>query len=261
MFYFNEEFAQSFHGADPFKKLRSMEGNIYRQLKGRKTFQFSLNDKSYFVKLHTGVGWAEIVKNILQFRLPILGAENEWRAIHKLQELGVATLNAGAYGSRGINPAGRESFIITEELSNTVSLEDFCKNWRENPPIPQLRWQLVREVARISQMLHSNGICHRDYYLCHFLLHKDQTNTTELSLIDLHRALVKEKLAKRWIIKDIAGLYYSAMNIGLTRRDFLRFIKYYSKGSLRMSLTRDKNFWRRIEQRAQRMYEKLGPSI
>jgi len=80
-------------------------------------------------------------------------------------------------------------------------------------------------------------------------------------LIDLHRALVKEKLAKRWIIKDIAGLYYSAMNIGLTRRDFLRFIKYYSKGSLRMSLTRDKNFWRRIEQRAQRMYEKLGPSI
>ena len=96
MFYFNEEFAQSFHGADPFKKLRSMEGNIYRQLKGRKTFQFSLNDKSYFVKLHTGVGWAEIVKNILQFRLPILGAENEWRAIHKLQELGVATLNAVA---------------------------------------------------------------------------------------------------------------------------------------------------------------------
>ena len=174
MFYLNEEFAQSFDGADPFKTLRAMEGNIYRQFKSRKTFQFSLNGKSYFAKLHTGIGWAEILKNILQFRLPIVGAGNEWRAIHRLQELDIATLNSVAYGSRGINPACRESFIITEELCNTVSLEDFCKNWKQDPPDPQLRWQLIKEIARISKTLHCNGVCHRDYYLCHFLLHKDQ---------------------------------------------------------------------------------------
>ena len=74
MFYLNEEFAQSFDGADPFKTLRAMEGNIHRQFNSRKTFQFFLNGKSYFAKLHTGVGWAEILKNILQFRLPIVGA-------------------------------------------------------------------------------------------------------------------------------------------------------------------------------------------
>jgi len=28
-----------------------------------------------------------------------------------------------------------------------------------------------------------------------------------------------------------------------------------------MSLTRDKALWQRVEQRAQRMYENLGPSI
>ncbi len=98
MFYLNEEFTQNFAGADPFKMLQAMEGNIYRQVPGRKTFQFSLNGKSYFVKLHSGVGWGEISKNLLQLRLPILGAGNEWRAIHKLHELDVATLNAVAFG-------------------------------------------------------------------------------------------------------------------------------------------------------------------
>jgi hypothetical protein len=35
------------------------------------------------------VGWAEILKNLLSLRLPVLGAANEWRAIRRLAELGV----------------------------------------------------------------------------------------------------------------------------------------------------------------------------
>jgi heptose I phosphotransferase len=31
------------------------------------------------------------------------------------------------YGKRGINPAKIQSFVITEELTNTASLEDFCR--------------------------------------------------------------------------------------------------------------------------------------
>lgn len=261
MFYLNEEFAHNFQGADPFKMLLAMEGNIYRQVKGRKTVQFSLNGKSYFVKAHSGVGWSEIFKNLLQMKMPILGAENEWRAIHHLQELGVATLNAVAYGCRGWNPARRESFIVTEELTNTISLEDFCVDWRKNPPDFKTRIRLIKKVAGISQKLHNNGICHRDFYLCHFLMHSGTTDSPELSLIDLHRALVKKKLAKRWIVKDIAGLYYSAMDIGLSSRDLLRYIKHYSPSGLRDSLSMNKKFWSKVEQRAQRMVEKLGPAV
>jgi heptose I phosphotransferase len=260
MFYLNEEFTQNFAGADPFKMLQAMEGNIYRQVPGRQTFQFSLNGKSYFVKLHSGVGWGEISKNLLQLRLPILGAGNEWRAIHKLHELDVATLNAVAFGARGWNPASRESFIITEALENTVSLEDYCRNWNQDPPSPLIRNQLIRQLARISLTLHGNGICHRDYYLCHFLMHEGQTMPPRLSLIDLHRALIKPNLGRRWIIKDIAGLYYSAMDIGLKPRDILRFIRSYSAKGLRRSLSEDRDFWQQVELRARRMREKLGPA-
>jgi len=260
MFYLNEEFADNFQGEDPFDALWSMQGRIYRQVKARKTFQFNLDGKSYFAKLHSGVGWLEIFKNLFSFRLPIIGARNEWEAIHRLQELDIATMNAVAYGERGWNPANRESFIVTEELVDTVSLEDYCKHWNETHPDPKVKRKLIKEVAVIARVLHSSGICHRDFYLCHFLLHKDEVPFPTLSLIDLHRALVRGNLAQRWIVKDIAGLYYSAKTIGLTQRDLLRFMRHYHDQDLREALTKHKSFWTEVEERAEKMFAKLGPA-
>ena len=82
----------------------------------------------------------------------------------------------------------------------------------------------------------------------------------KLSLIDLHRALIKRKLSVRWTVKDIAGLYFSAMDIGLTRHDLLRFIKYYGQADLRQSYLQKQDFWNAVQERARRMYLNLGPA-
>lgn len=261
MIYLDQEFSRHFAGADPFLMLQAMEGTIYRRGRGRKTLQFSMNGKSYFLKLHSGIGWREIIKNLVQLRLPVLGASNEWRAISRLQELGVPTLKAVAYGSRGLNPASRQSFIVTEELGNTISLEDFCKDWSQHPPSPGLRRRLIERVAQISRSLHDNGVCHRDFYLCHFLLHKDNLDSPRLSLIDLHRVLIKKRLSSRWLVKDIAGLHYSAKTIGLSDRDRLRFIRHYCNKGLKYSLEHRSEFWKKVERRANRMTSKLGPAF
>lgn len=265
MLYLNEEFTRIFRGADPFDRLQSMDGKIYREVKGRKTLQFSLEGRSYFVKMHFGVGWREVFKNLLQLRMPILGAENEWRAIAKLEALDVATMKSVAYGSRGWNPVKRQSFIVTEDLSQTISLEDHCADWGKTKPKFQEKKQLIEKLAHISRTLHEGGVCHRDFYLCHFLLHLEQSPTgaavdeeSKLSLIDLHRALIKKNLGKRWKLKDISGLYYSAMDTGLTQRDLLRFIKHYNGMDLRRCLTEKIDFWRAVEHRARSMYERLG---
>jgi heptose I phosphotransferase len=261
MFYLNKEFAENFKGADPYKMLQAMEGNIYRQVKGRKTFQFVLNGKSYFAKLHAGVGWGEIFKNLFQLKIPIIGARNEWEAIHRLQELNLATMNAVAYGERGWNPARRESFIVTEDLSNTVSLEDYCKDWKTTAPDARTRRKLIERVASIARVLHQNGVCHRDFYLCHFLFHPESEPFPKLSLIDLHRALISKKLSRRWLIKDIAGLFYSAKEIGLSQRDILRFMRHYHDKDLRGAVSGHEQFWSDVKQRAEAMFEKLGPTI
>ena len=46
MFHLNKELAKNFGASDPYEALKAKEGNIYRQVKGRKTFQFVLNGKS-----------------------------------------------------------------------------------------------------------------------------------------------------------------------------------------------------------------------
>jgi hypothetical protein len=45
-----------------------------------------------------------------------------------------------------------------------------------------------------------------------------------IPLIDLHRAQLRKKTPRRWVVKDVAGLYFSVMDIGLTQRDLFRFV-------------------------------------
>ena len=81
----------------------------------------------------------------------------------------------------------------------------------------------------------------------------------ELFIIDLHRALIKNPLGLRWIVKDVSGLLYSAMDIGLTQRDFYRFIKIYDDMSLRDALATNGAFWSAVQTRGLSMHKKLGP--
>lgn len=265
MQYLNEDFAKDLPKGDVFQNLQIMEGKVYRELQGRRTLQFQLAGKSYFIKNHFGVGWTEILKNIMQLRLPILGAENEWKAVSKLKSLGLATMTSVAYDSRGWNPARRQSLIVTEDLANTISLEDYCKGWKQNPPDFASKLKLLKKLARISRILHQGGVCHRDFYLCHFLMPKscleaDSEQEFELYIIDLHRALIKNQLGMRWIVKDISGLFYSAMDIGLSQRDYFRFIKMYDDLSLRNALAKNAKFWESVNTRAMSMHKKLGPA-
>ena len=81
MRYANSEFKEFFAGRDPFDKLQSVQGEVFRSVDGRKTFRFDLNGRHSFAKLHFCVGWREIAKNLFHLRWPIVDAENEWRAV------------------------------------------------------------------------------------------------------------------------------------------------------------------------------------
>ena len=270
---------------------------------GRRTVSFSHQGRRYYLKIHDGVGWKEIGKNLTSLRLPVLGAENEWKGVHHLrrqtllQNLGLDTLEIAGYGTRKRHlakvlndPARRQSLIVTDEIPEAKSLEDLCREWGWNrsPPKTALeirfkRW-LIEQLAQTARILHSSGANHRDFYLSHFLLHRTEKKgeaspeNCRISLIDLHRmqihkpqlrawigALVHGLLKRqrprtpqsetpsRWKMRDVSGLHYSSMDLGLTQRDRLRFIRLYSQASLRETLGRDRQFWERVERRAKRL--------
>jgi heptose I phosphotransferase len=232
--------------------------DVYRNKEGRKTFRYRYLRQSYFVKLHGGVGWREIIKNLLQLRLPVLGASNEFHAVNALSSAGVDTLSVAAYISAGFNPATLQSVLVTDDLAGTLSLEDYCADWLNHPPDSSTRIRLLIKLADTARRMHAMGINHRDFYLCHFHLDVDSLTQQHIRcyLIDLHRAQRRARVPLRWQVKDLAGLYFSAMDCGLTRKDLLRFMHHYCDGGLHEALGRRLGLWRKVATTARKLYIK-----
>lgn len=250
IFYLNETLKKYLNTQTSlFEQLMALRGECFRHHKNRATYKITLGTEDYFIKQHQGVGWKEIVKNLIQGRAPIVSAKNEWLALQRLEKLGISAPLVVGYGECGFNPATKKSFILTKALPESVSLETLCESWKSEPPSFQLKQALIKKIAHIAKTLHDNGINHRDFYLCHFLLAEET-----LYLIDLHRAQIRKKVPVRWLIKDLAGLYFSCIHNGFTQRDYLRFIKHYRDASLRDILKNEKMFWMKVKKRGEDLY-------
>jgi len=253
---------EQFEGRDVFEQIFALDGEVYREQPGRKTLRFAFQGRHYFAKIHGGIGVKEMIKNLLQFRLPVLGAENEWRAIQRLEQLGINTTPLLGYGKRGRNPVQIQSFVITEELPHSESLEDFCRDWSDSPPDHALKRALITQVAEIARTVHEHGLNHRDFYICHLRLDISSgmdcpdPRKLKIYLIDLHRMQIRRSISRRSRLKDLAALYFSSMDIGLTERDLLRFVRVYRDQPLRKSLSKDRFFWWQVKRRANALHRK-----
>lgn len=243
------EYQELFEPGCVLEQVSASGGDVYRALENRKTVRFTRQGARFFAKTHLGVGWVEIFKNLIQLRLPVLGAENEFRAIMALQEIGIDTAVLVAYTSTGRNPARRRSCIVTCALENTDSLEELFEAGRVSVAYKRL---LLPVLADIARRMHDHGINHRDFYLCHFLV--DPARPALPYLIDLHRAQIRARTPRRWRVKDIGGLFYSGFDYRITRRDIFRFMVLYSGKPLRRTLREDRRFWAAVYRRACRLY-------
>ncbi len=83
-------------------------------------------------------------------------------------------------------------------------------------------------------------------------------------MIDLHRAQTRDSTPKRWRDKDLAALYFSALDIGLTQRDKLRFLREYFQQPLRDILRQEAVLLRWLEAKAAKLYarkERYGDAL
>ena len=245
-------FQELWQDKDPFEEVAKLDGTLFRKVKTRRTLQLTLNGRSFFLKHHLGVGWREIFKNLFQFKLPILGAANEFLALEKLHRIGVDTMTCAAYGRKGgINPAKQESFLITCELENMTSVEDISNAGTTE----QIKHILIKKIAQSAGKMHASGVNHRDCYICHYLVNASEiTRDSRVFVIDLHRAQIRTKVPYRYHVKDVAGLHFSSMDSKLSHRDRLRFIAEYCKHF--PACRNDKNFWADVDKTALKLYQK-----
>lgn len=254
------DMAELWGDRDPFAAVAELDGELYRHREGRRTLRVVLQGRPFFLKEHRGVGWREIIKNLTQLRLPVLGAEREFDAIRRLEHAGIDTLSVAAFGARGSNPARRHSFLLTEELNGMISLEDLGEQWRLHPRSARFKRALIRRVAAIARRMHDAGVNHRDFYLCHFLMPEDDIDRENgegpLHLIDMHRSRLRSPLPERWRVKDLSGLYFSVARFGFTRRDLLRFIRTYEARDLRTLFRGNSRRWQRVRREAEQIYRR-----
>lgn len=243
-----------------FDHVMRLQGEAIRAKEGRHTYRIQLGERAYYIKIHHGIGWREIIKELLSLRLPIVSALNEKKAIDFLHAHNITTVTLAGYGQRGSNPANMQSFIITDALQDSVTLKDVTEKWPTQPPAYKEKQALLQSVVHIARAMHAAGMNHRDFYLCHFrMLTTDgfvDDNAPPLYLMDLHRAQLRSAVPLRWCIKDIAALYFSASDIGLTTRDFYRFMRLYRGTNLRTTLREDASFWLAVRKRAERFYQR-----
>jgi hypothetical protein len=225
---------------DVFVEVQQLTGDIAREVPGRQTLRFEMGGNIYYRKLHTGVGWGEILKNLVRLRLPVVSASNEWLALNRLAEIGINSFVPVAFGEKFLNPAKRLSFIVTRELTGTQQLDHYLgERLQERKLGFDEKCVLLREMAHIARTIHLHGINHRDLYLCHFLVDLASMEKWArdgekplLYLADLHRAQIRAQVPRRWLVKDLASICFSALELGLTNKDILRTLKYYFNQSL-----------------------------
>ncbi len=261
MIYIAPQYQNFFAAYKNIDDFLAIDIDIARDFKNRKTGRFEIAGQGFYIKKHFPAGFKAVLDEILHCRKPHIGAGYEKTALEKLHSLNIKTMEFVAFGYTGKFWPSQKSFLVTKELQAVESLEDTCRHWPTQKPDPHFKRKLIDAIAHIARTSHQNGINHRDFYICHFLLDTSSgpqayIRNPQLYLIDLHRAQIRDAIPFRWLVKDIGGLYFSSLDLPLTKSDYCRFIKKYTQKKLRICFTQDKTFWQAVSQRAVKTYKR-----
>ena len=153
-----------------------------------------------------------------------------WAAAH-----GIPVPSVVAAGD-WLGPLGRlQSFLAVEELTGMLALHQaipLAGRLLDSGKFRRWKATLVAEIARLCRILHERGYYHKDLYLCHFFVPRQDTARIpdwrgRVHLIDLQRLRRHRLTWPFWLVKDLAQLLYSSELEGVDIRDRLAFWRAY----------------------------------
>jgi hypothetical protein len=202
---------------------------------------------SVYLKRHYQLPWWLRVLAVLWPGKGWSPAFQEWDHLEWAQRQGLPVPRAVA-ASETIGPWGRfQSFLAVEELAGMLPLHQaipLAQGQLEASSFRRWKRSLVIELARLSRALHDRRFFHKDLYLCHFYIPREDIQTLpprwqgRVHLIDLHRLGHHPWTWRFWQIKDLAQLLYSSDVLGVAARDRLAFWQHYTNGAARSAIIR-----------------------
>lgn len=152
--------------------------------------------------------------------------------------------NAIALGGQGLTVPeplawgrdGASSFVVWSAVNG-----DAVDRWLDRHPFPatndgwRRKCRLAVALAAQARQFHQAGWRHRDFYLCHHFAAESPAGFAT-ALIDLARVFRPRWRTRRWLVKDLAQLNYSASARHFSRAMRMRFFKHYL-GCVRLDRT------------------------
>jgi hypothetical protein len=165
----------------------------WRTLKDRENCVWEITDRNQSIRLH--------VKRFA----PMRGPSHAKLEADGYQLLKQRQIPAATTASWGDLTDGR-SFIVTEDLAGFGPADKLVESGLAFD-------RILSSTADLAAALHNSGLHHRDLYMCHFMVRKD-----DIRLIDAMRVreLPGPLTRRRWIIKDLAQFWYSTTQLPVT---------------------------------------------
>jgi heptose I phosphotransferase len=185
-----------------------------------------------YLKKHRTRSVVTVLRGLLGFGPGQTAARVEVNNVDCLSADGIAVMRVVAYGEKMCRGGLVESFLLTEELAGYTNLRRllttyFAPGRLADPAIRHELKALVRAVAALARRFHQLGYNHRDFYCCHFLVKRTGYARFDIRLIDLQRVQRRKLLRRRWIVKDLAQLAWSAPRESIGCKQRVAFIKHY----------------------------------
>ena len=233
-----------------FDRGQSLDKAGLAEHRSRMQFELAEPKTTVFLKRYDRAPVLTQIRNWLHHhRRTSTSSFDRWGA-EQLAPAGINTPETIAYGEQWAGGFERRSFIMTRKISKAESLErklpDFFYQERLGENLKR-RCAFIECLADFVKRFHEAGFRHCDLYFSHIFCGDDG----DLYLIDLQRVFKPWVLKKRFRIKDISQLYYSAPAKYFSRADRLRFyLRYADKKKIGAA---DKRFIRKVNTRARRM--------
>jgi hypothetical protein len=244
----------SFDALFSFNAGRNLAKSNLAGFRSRLQFQIewpeSPQPTTVYLKRYNSPPIALQLKNWLAHRKRISCGVVERASASQLTSAGVPVPKTIAYGEQWGGLFEKRSFVITEKIANAEALERKLPECFEGQPTSanlKRRRQFIAQLADFVRTFHETNYRHRDLYFSHIF----QDNDGGFFLIDLARVFKPMVLRRRYQIKDIAQVYYSAPRRYFSNTDRMRFYLGYA-GKSKLTGT-DKVFIRRVINKVKRM--------
>ncbi len=172
------------------------------------------------------------LKQIIQTLFRLHKAQKSWRIGRILLQKGLYTPRPIAYLTRHTSFLAGEHILITEGITNGLSLRNYVRkhllpNGRER--LSEKR-ALIRSVAEFLGRLHLAGIYHGDFTANNTFVERIRPGHFRIYLIDLDSVRSTHWIPSRRRIKNLDELGRNFLDLRLiSTSDRLRFLKHYLK--------------------------------